>query len=139
MGLFGTSTTWRSFRVTDSRCGAIIAQSSGEILVSRRLRTSAREEMTSVMDFSPTSTDMVGSPFGSESGRPASRQSPPRELSELAIKTYAYFSTETYEFCAILTHQILRVQTLYNLCTERTPHQRRAAEPAARTVETRVR
>src|ERR1700679_1224724 len=97
MGLCGTSTTWRSFNATISRWGATSAQSSGDNLVRKRLRTSARDETASFMQLRPASLDMAGDPFQSQRRpQPAIQLALAHKFSGLAIKTYAYFRTETY-------------------------------------------
>src|SRR5579862_896641 len=98
MGLLGTSTTWRSFKMMLSRCGATSAQSCAAILPSKRLRTSVRKGDASFMTSAPASADMAGNPFGYETRRPEIRQSPRRELSDAAPNSHAYFRTETYGF-----------------------------------------
>jgi hypothetical protein len=75
------------------------AQSSGDNFASKRLRVSARDETTSSMKFRPASLDMAGNPFQSQrraQQQLAIQRTPQQELSGLAAKTYAYFSTETY-------------------------------------------
>src|SRR5579871_2630976 len=100
MGLLGTSTTWRSFKVTLSRCGASNAQSWPATLASKWLRISARMGVASFINSAPASIDIAGHPFVYGSGRPKTRQSQCGELSEPAPNSHAYFSTETYVFCA---------------------------------------
>src|SRR6185312_1145379 len=98
MGLLGTSSTWRSFKVMSSRCAATNAKSWADSLESSRFR--ARTGVTSFTNVAPASIVMAGNPFAGENMRPG-LYSPRAELSRPRTKAHCFFSTETYWIGAI--------------------------------------